>query len=89
MENDELLYKEQLDRVRQWLDQIPNVTPKTAAPTPRSWFSLRNNTSSSTLSWGNLEESEEELLFEDLQDQHRPAGVFSCFRGFFPGKNPR
>ena len=73
---------EQQNRVRQWLDTIPDIRLKADVPTSKRWAS-RKSASFSSMSVIVLEEWEDESLFDALETQNRNSGVFCCFRGIF------
>ena len=68
------------ERVRQWLDEIPDVRAKedVLITKNRKTFILK---SSSFTSY--LEDWEDESLFEALESRGRFSRIFCCFQGFY------
>ena len=70
------------NRVRQWLEESPDIRPKQEdLLTSKHWSISRH--SISVASYTHLEDWEDESLFEALHYPNGSSGVLSCFRGMF------
>ena len=68
------------ERVRQWLDEIPDVRAKEDLIITKNRKTFIRKSSSFT---SYLEDWEDESLFEALESRGRFSRIFCCFQGFY------
>ena len=68
------------ERVRQWLEEIPDGRAKEDLLITKNWKTFIRKSSSFT---SHLEDWEDESLFDALESRGRFSRIFCCFQGFY------
>ena len=82
-ESDLVWFDQQQERVRKWLDEIPDFTHKADFERPKGWVGFANGSSFSSIGVSSVEEWEDPTLLNDLQRSKHGilGGMFCCFIG--------